>query len=106
MPSLEFDVVVTYDSGEQVKAHIGQRELADWEGQPFGTSSTTAMDVKPMMFVRFIAWSSLRRTERLKQGFQAWSDQVESIEVIDDGDDDEEQGRGLDPTRRAPSDGD
>jgi hypothetical protein len=70
---------------------VGQRELAEWERQPFGCASTVMHERAPMLCLRFCAWSGMRR-RGLKQGFEAWNDLVDEVETLDD------DAGGADPT--------
>lgn len=76
------DLTVTYDEGEPVHVGAGQREMAEFEAQSFGCSSLTALDVKPVTYLRFLAYAALRRSGGLpRKGlpFDAWSEGVESV---------------------------
>ena len=75
-------LTVTYDNGTTEDVEAGQREMAEFELQPFGGSSLEALTVKPMVYMRFIAWAALRRQERLpKKGipYQAWDETVDTV---------------------------
>jgi hypothetical protein len=80
---MKLDLTVTYEDGTTTEVQAGQREMAEFEQQPFGCASTDAMDVKPMLFVRFIAWSALRRRGE-RRSFSVWSDTVDDVEPGDD----------------------
>jgi hypothetical protein len=56
-----FKMSVLYDDGTSAVVGAGQREMAAWEAEPFGCASFAAMDVKPVTFLRYLAWASLRR---------------------------------------------
>jgi len=86
---MSFTLDVEYDDGTQTQVVAGQREMADWEGQPFGCATTDAMALKPMAFLRFLAWSVLRRQGE-RRSYSVWSDNVVSVFPVDDGDDESE----------------
>ena len=100
---MRFDLLVVYDNGEEQKAHVGQRELAAWEAEPFGSSTVNVMDAKPMMFLRYCAWAYLKRTDNLRKGFQAWTEGVEEVSPLDDEGD---EGLSVDPTSKGRPGGD
>jgi len=83
---MKFVLDVEYDDGTQTQVVAGQREMADWEGQPFGCPSTSAMDRSPMAFLRFLAWSVLRRQGE-RRSYTVWSDNVVEVLPVDDGSD-------------------
>jgi len=95
-----FDLTVTYQDGtDEVTA--GQREMAEFETQPFGCSSFDALTSRPVVYLRFLAWAALKRQDKLpKKGmpYIAWSETVERVAFADT---DEEAERGADPTPRA-----
>jgi hypothetical protein len=101
---VRFDLTVTYDDGTEAKVTAGQREMAAFEAEPFGCGSIQALDAKPMTFMRYLAWSALRRNH-YGQGmagsekfpaFEKWSKDVEEVS------DGEEAPAEPDPTRRDP----
>lgn len=102
-----YDLTVTYDKGEPEGVTVGQRELAEFELQPFGCNSLEALHSRPVVFLRFVAWAALRRQERLpKKGipYSAWSELVDSV-AFTNRDDDEDSGEAVGPTGLGQSDG-
>lgn len=101
--SLRFDLVVTYEDGTQQTVSAGQRECAAWERQPFGCGTSAAAEKSPMLFVRYLAFSSLWRLRMLPRnddnktvGFEEWDRMVDSVEDVSP-DDDESP----DPTKQS-----
>jgi hypothetical protein len=91
---MKFEVTVRYDDGTEEKVTAGQRDCAAWEAEPFGCSSVGAMDQKPMMFLRYLAWSALRRSRPGVPPYAKWQAGVDEVEPPDD----DEQGVTPDPT--------
>lgn len=89
---------VTYDNGKTEKVNAGQREMAEWEQQPFGCSALTALNDKPVSYLRFVAWVALRRADAIPKGkpFAAWAEGVDSVKFADP----EEETAPPDPTPR------
>lgn len=81
---MKFDLNVTYDDGSHTTVTAGQREMAAWEAEPFGCSSAAAMDTKPMMFLRYLAWAALRRTTAGVAPYAKWQAGVDEVEAPDD----------------------
>lgn len=80
------DLTVTYDNGKAEDVTAGQRELAEFELQPFGCSSLEALHTRPVVFVRYLAWAALKRQDRLpKKGmpYSAWGELVETVAFAD-----------------------
>lgn len=80
------DLTVTYDNGKAEDVTAGQREMAEFELQPFGCSSLEALHTRPVVYLRFIAWAALKRQDRLpKKGmpYSAWGELVESVRFVD-----------------------
>ena len=116
------DLVITYDddpavagdiAGQTVQVRAGQREMAAWELEPFGCSSTKAADQSAVLFFRYLGFRALWRTRQLPKGddgrtvgWEAWSAMVESVEPPDDVDDDDQAGELPDPLSpdRSPAD--
>lgn len=93
------DLTVTYDGGTTDGVTAGQREMAEFETQPFGCSSLEALQSRPVVYLRFIAWAALKRQDRLpKKGmpYTAWSETVEQVSFADR----EETQEAPDPTPR------
>jgi hypothetical protein len=81
---MRFDLTVTYDDGTTAQVSAGQREMARWEAEDFGCSSLSAMDVKPMTFMQYLAWSALKRAGEVKVPFAKWADTVEEVSDEED----------------------
>lgn len=94
MNGMKVGLSVTYEDGTTVEVSAGQREMADWEGQPFGCATTDAMDRKPMMFLRYLAWAALKRRGE-KRSYAVWSDAVETV-----ADAEPDEAPNTDPTRK------
>jgi hypothetical protein len=79
--STKFDVLVRYEEGAEVKATIGQRNLAAFEAQPFGNAHGA------LLRLRYAAYDSLRRLGRLPRGasgrepatWEEWDDLVDEV---------------------------
>lgn len=80
---MKLDLTVTYDDGTTVAVHPGQREMAEWETQPFGCSSLDAFNLKPVSYFRFIAWAALKRSDGLKTPYPKWSEGVDSVQFTE-----------------------
>lgn len=92
-----YDLTVTYDNGTTEAVTTGQREMAEFETQPFGCNSLEALGARPVVYLRFVAWAALKRQDRLpKKGmpYTAWSETVESVKFTDE----EEEQVATDPT--------
>lgn len=89
------DLVITYDEDPAVAGDVaghvhqvraGQREMAAWEREPFGCSSTQAADRSAVLFFRYLAWRALWRTRQLPKvegkslTWEAWDAIVESVD--------------------------
>lgn len=86
------NLTVTYDGGQTEEVNAGQREMAEFETQPFGCSSLEALSSRPVVFLRFLAWAALKRQNRLpKNGmpYAAWTDTVETVAFSPDKEDEE-----------------
>jgi hypothetical protein len=99
----KFEFLVTMGNGQTKEVTAGQRELADWEREPFGCAGTHGYAKSPITFVRYLAYAALRRQRRLQMdqngqppSFEAWSEMVEDVE--DKPDPEPETSDGLDPT--------
>lgn len=77
---MKLDLTITYDDGSTLAVTPGQREMADWEAQPFGCSSLDAFNLKPVTYFRYLAWAFLKRTDGLKTPFPRWSEGVEDVQ--------------------------
>lgn len=78
--STSFALTVTYDDGTADKVTAGQREMARWEAEPFGCASLTAMDAKPITFMRYLAWAALsRKPGATLPAFAKWSEGVDEV---------------------------
>jgi len=80
------DLTVTYDNDATEEVTAGQREMAEFETQPFGCSSLEALSTRPVVYLRFIAWAALKRQDRLpKKGmpYTAWSETVDQVTFAD-----------------------
>lgn len=80
---MRLNLTVKYDDGRTADVTPGQREMADWEGQPFGCSSLDAFHLKPVSYFRYIAWAFLKRTGGLRESFAKWSEAVDSVEFTE-----------------------
>ena len=80
---MRFELTVTYDDGTVQKVVAGQREMAAFEAEPFGCSSAAAMDLRPMTFLRYIAWAALRRTTAGVPAYPKWSAGVDEVAAPD-----------------------
>jgi hypothetical protein len=83
----KFDVLVRYEDGTEDKAHIGQRNLAAFEAQPFATGVR-----QTTLLLRYAAYDSLRRAGRLPRGrkgetasWEEWDDLVDEVVDADAG---------------------
>lgn len=95
-----YDLTVTYDEYGPETVTVGQRELAEFELQPFGCNSLEALQSRPVVFLRFVAWAGLRRQERLpKKGmpYPAWSETVDRVAFTETDDD---AGEAVGPTKQ------
>ena len=80
------DLTVTYEDGKTEDVTAGQRDLAEFELQPFGCSSFDAFATRPVVYVRYIAYAALKRQGRLsKRGmpYDAWGELVETVAFAD-----------------------
>lgn len=76
-------LAVTYDDGTVQEIPYGQREMAEWEAQPFGCSALDAPNVKPVTYFRFLAWSALRRAQEIKPvTFEKWAAGVDEVRAL------------------------
>jgi hypothetical protein len=84
------------DEGEPFEVTAGQREMAQWEAQPFGCNAFDALGVKGVTFLRFLAWAAIRRAGQKAPAFDAWSATIDRVDFAEDDD----QGKAPGPTRR------
>lgn len=88
---------VKYADGHEVEAVAKPRDVIDFErkyGTSFGQFGSAAT---PVEWLYFMAWSPLHRTSKDTRAFEAFIDDLDEIEVLD-----EETPVPFDP---APSDG-
>jgi hypothetical protein len=95
-----FPLKVTLDDGQVVDVVAGQRDIAEWEVQPFGCSGLKAMDVKPVAYLRFIAWAAQRRAGVTKDPYPKWSDGVDRVDFADDAEEPDGRPDPTNPRRR------
>lgn len=89
---MKFELTVLYEDGTEATALAGQREMAAWEREKFGCSSAVAVEEKPILFFRYLAYAALKRTRQLPDSpvkgaglsFDGWSDLVEEVEPVED----------------------
>ena len=93
---MALDLTITYEDGTTRDVRAGQREMSDWEAQPFGCSSLEAFNVKPVTYFRYLAWAVLKRTDGLKTAWPRWSEGVDEVKLSGDEPDDRP-----DPTKQS-----
>jgi hypothetical protein len=95
MPSIKYPLTVEMEDGTEHKVTADQRDVAEWEIQPFGTSGTE-LSQRAYTAFRFLAFSALRRKEILAKGTTWAKFNRECIEV---GFDNDETEAAVDPTQ-------
>lgn len=60
MPSIKYTINVVMDDEAEHRVTADQRDIAAWEGQPFGTSSIE-LKSKWLLWQRYAAWHAMRR---------------------------------------------
>lgn len=103
MPLIQFKYKVEMRSGETLDVTAGQRDVLEFERQPFGTSLAAAMRDKLFLLMWFTAWHALRRERKISCTWDAFLD-TECVEVVDQVPD--EPVSTVDPTSPAPDAGD
>lgn len=86
MSDLQMTLVVTYVDATRPPDTVvaGQREMGAFERDPaIGCSSAKAHELRPVTFLRWLAWAALKR-RGLKQGFAAWDELVDEVVPPDD----------------------
>jgi hypothetical protein len=80
MASVRYPMEVEMEDGAKHTVEADQRDVAEWEMQPFGTSGNE-MGQRIHLAMRFMAWHCLRRTNRTKLTWEKFN--LECIEVHD-----------------------
>lgn len=111
MAAIKYELLVEYENGDTDEVVAGQREVAEWERQPFGCCFVDVFDKSAINFFRFIAWAALRRQGRLPINpqtkkaatYEAWSEMAVDVGDTKSDADADEGDEESDPTRKAPS---
>lgn len=71
MATIQWDLVAEMADGTEHKVIADQRDLAEWEDEPFGSPFHEAQR-KAVMFSRYLAWSAMVREGLLPEGPASW----------------------------------
>jgi hypothetical protein len=84
--STAFSHKVTMADGRVIEAHSDQRDIAAFEGEPFGCGFFQIAE-KPFTFARYVAWRGSKRAKLHNFTWEEWGEQCVTVEELEDDDD-------------------